>query len=100
MILSARVVKDPDLHHTPSEMLYSQLVMAMGIAIGATVVVAVLSDEFERLGARVTAAVFIAGLVGFEVRASGGRRGKALSYGLIALVIGLAIATLKWLLSK
>jgi hypothetical protein len=100
MILSARVVHDPDLHHTPMEMLFSQLVMAVGVAVIATIVVAVLSDDLERLGARITAAVFIAGLVGFELRASGARRGKAAALGLIALVVGVTIATVKWLLSK
>ena len=100
MILSARVVHDPDLHHTPLEMLVSQLVMALAVAIIATVVVAVLSDDFERLGARITAAVFIAGLVGFELRANGATRGKAAGFGLIALAAGLTIATVKWLISK
>ena len=100
MILSARVVHDPDLHHTPTEMLYSQLVMAVGVALVATVVVAVLSDDLERLGARITAAMFIAGLVGFEARTGGARRSRAAAYGLIALTIGLTIATLKWFVSK
>ena len=100
MILSARVVDDPDLHHTPMEMLFSQLVMAVVVAVLATIVVAVLSDDLERLGVRITAAVFIAGLVGFELRASGARRGRAAAYGLIALTAGVAIATVKWLRSK
>ena len=100
MILATRVVHDPGLHHTPLEMLYSQLVMALGIAVVATVVVAALFDDLERLGARVTAALFIAGLVGFEARSNGLSRGRALVYGLIALMIGIAIAILKWFLSK
>ena len=100
MILSTRVVHDPDLHHTPVEMLSSQLVMAVGVAVGATLVVAVLPADLERLGARVTAALFIAGLVGFELRASGQPRSRSLVYGLLALTIGIAIAAFKWVLSK
>ena len=100
MILSLRVVNDPDLHHTPSEMLVSQLVMAVGVAIAASLVVAALSDDLERLGARVTAAAFIAGLVGFEARTNGASPQRAATYGVGALLIGLAIASLKWVLSK
>jgi len=98
--LSTRVVHDPGLHHTPLEMLYSQLVMALGIAFVATLVVAALSEDLERLGARLTAALFIAGLVGFEARHNGSSRGRSVTYGLIALAIGIAIAALKWFLSK
>ena len=99
-ILSTRVVHDPALHHTPMEMLYSQLVMALGVAVVATLVVAVLSADLERLGARITAALFIAGLVGFEAHSNGSSRGRAATYGLIALTIGIATATVKWFLSK
>ena len=100
MVLSARVVQDPGLRHTPLEMLYSQLVMAVGLAVVATIVVALLSEDLDRLGARVTAAVFIAGLVGIETRASGSPRGRAAAYGLLALVFGLAVAGIKWWVSK
>ncbi len=85
MLLSLRVVHDPDLHHTPSEMLVSQLVMAVGVAIAASLVVAALSDDLERLGARVTAAAFIAGLVGFEARTNGASPQRAATYGVGAL---------------
>lgn len=100
MILSTRVVHDPDLHHTPAEMLSAQTVMAVGVAVVASIVVAVLPPDLERFGARVTAALFIAGLVGFELRVSGAPRSRALLYGVIALTVGIAIATFKWLLSK
>lgn len=100
MILSARVVSDPHLHHTPGEMLYSQLVMAVGIAATSTLVVLIVPNKFDRLSARLTAALFIAGLVGFETRAGGGSHRRALLYGLSALSIGFAIASLKWFVSK
>lgn len=100
MALSARIVDDPGLHHSPREMLVPQLLMAAGIAIVASVIVLVLSADLERFGARTAAAIFIAGLVGFEMRASGSSRRSAAGYGLIALVVGVAIATLKWLISK
>ncbi|MPY95555.1 MAG: hypothetical protein GEV08_21605 [Acidimicrobiia bacterium] len=98
LLLSAQVVDDPDLHHTPLEMLYAQLVMAFCVAAVATVVVAVLSEDLERLGARITAALFIAGLVGFETRIKGLSHGRAATYGVVALTLGLAIATMKWFL--
>jgi hypothetical protein len=98
-ILSARMVHDPALHHTPLEMIYSQLLMAVGIALVATSVVVALPEDLERYGARLTAAMFIAGLVGFEARARGTPLRPAAAYGLIALTVGLGIATLKWLIS-
>lgn len=100
MILSARLVPDPGLHHTPSEMLFAQLVMAVAVAVVATVVVLVLSADLERLGARTTAALFIAVLVGFEARTNGWSHHRAAAYGLTALVIGLAIAATKWFIGK
>lgn len=100
MILSARVVNDPHLHHTPGEMLYSQLVMAVGIALAATLVVIVVPNQFDRLSARLTAALFIAGMVGFETRAGGASHRRAILYGSSALLIGFAIASLKWFVSK
>lgn len=100
MVLAARVVHDPDLHHTPMEMLFSQLVMAVFLALVATAVVIVLEDDLERFGARLAAAAFLAGLVGLEIRASGGRRSRAVAVGLGALAAGVAVATIKWWFSK
>lgn len=100
VLLSARVVKDPDLHHTPAEMLFSQLVMAVGVATVATLVILVLSPDLERFGARLTAALFIAGLVAFESRAQGRTWGRAVTYGLVALAVGLVIAAFKLFVGK
>jgi hypothetical protein len=100
MTLAARVVHDPELRHSPLEMLSSQLVMVVGVALIATIVVAVLPEDLERLGVRLAAAIFIAGLVGFEARASGSPHRTAAAYGVIALGVGLSIATLKWLVSR
>jgi hypothetical protein len=100
MLLSLKVVDDPDLHHTAAELLVAQVLMAVGVATAATLVVALLSEDLERLGARLTAALFIAGLVGFETRRSGHPRGRAVAYGLIALALGIAIAATKWFIGR
>jgi hypothetical protein len=100
LLLSVHVVDDPDLHHTPLEMLSAQLLMATAVAMAATVVVAALSEDLERLGARITAALFIAGLVGFETRRNGVSRGRAMAYGAVALALGLTIATVKWFIGR
>lgn len=100
MTLSTRVVHDPGLHHSPAEMLFAQVLMAVGVAVVATLVVVLLSPDLERLGARTTAALFIAGLVAFEMRANGTARSTAAVYGLTALAVGLTIAGLKWVLSS
>lgn len=100
IVVSSKLVRDPDLHHTPAEVLTSQ--MGMGVAIGAvaTAVVAVLPDDLERLGARLTAALGIAVIVQMESLAGGATRSRAVGLGVLALVVGLAIATVKWLVGK
>ena len=100
LAVSARLVHDPDLHHTPGEMLVSQLVMGVTISAVATVLVLVLPEDFERLGARLTAAAFIALIVQTESIAGGSTRRRAVALGILALVVGLAIATVKWFIGK
>jgi hypothetical protein len=94
LAVSTRLVRDPGLHHTPAEVLLSQLGMGVAIAVGATAVVAVLPHDAERLGARIMAALFIALIVQVESVAGGSTRRRAAGLGLLALVVGLAIATL------
>lgn len=48
LVLSVHVVDDPGLHHTPSEMLGAQLMMAVGVATAASIVVAALSESTLR----------------------------------------------------
>jgi hypothetical protein len=96
LTVSARLVNDPDLHHTPTEMLLSQIVMAVAVALLATVVVLVCPTNAERLGARLTAALFVGLLVVVESRAGGATTQRALVRGAIALGVAFAIATIKW----
>ena len=99
MTLSVWLVRDQSFRYSPVEMLVAQLAMALLVALVATVVVLALPSDYDRVGARFTAAVFLGVLVGIESRAGGwsGRRTAGFVVG--ALAIGLAIATLKWVLS-
>lgn len=94
--VSVRLVRDPDLHHTPSEILASQLMMGVAVAAVATVAVLILPEDLERLGARVTAALFIALIVQIESLAGGASLRRALGLGGVALVGALLIASVKW----
>ena len=96
LTLSARLVHDPDLHHTPAEIFAAQMIVVAVVALAATVVVATLPLDVERLGARLTAAVFLGLLVLVESRAGGTPTMRAAWYGVVALAIAGLIATVKW----
>ena len=96
LTLSVRLVHDPRVTYSPAEMLVAQLVMAVLVAAAATIVVLVLSPEFDRLGARITAALFLGVLVGVESRAGGASLRRSLAFAGGALAVGVAIATVKW----
>lgn len=98
--LAVRLVHDPNFRYSPFEMLRAQVLMAVSIAVVASVVVLVLSSRFDRLGARVTAAVFLSLLVGVESRGGGASGVRSILYGLGALAVGMAIATLKWFVGR
>ncbi len=100
IVVSARLVRDPDLHHTPMEVLASQMGMGVAIAIASTTAVLILPEDLERLGARVTAALFIAVIVQVESIAGGSTLRRAVSLGVLALVVALTIATFKWFIGK
>jgi len=93
--LAAHLVRDPHLHHTPGEMLFSQIVMAVVLALVASVVVVIAPTREEVLTARVAVAVFIGALVTSEASANGTGLRQALAVGTAALVVALALATLK-----
>jgi hypothetical protein len=99
LVLSVRLVRDPDVHHTPMEMLLSQLLMAVVLALAATLVVLVLPERFDRLGARLTAAALITAIVYVESRASGRSAGRAAAIGVAVLAVAFSIATVKWYIS-
>lgn len=100
LLVTARLVSDPDIHYRPTELLISQTVMASVVAICATLVVLAVSTEFDRLGARITAAVFIGVLVSVESRTGGAARQRALAIGFGAMAIAMAIAWVKWSLNQ
>ena len=100
LTLSVRLVDDPTFLYEPVEMLFVQLAMAVLVASVATVTVLALSDDFDRLGARVTAALFLGALVGVESRAGGSSWRRSAVLVLVALAIGLTIATVKWFLGS
>ena len=99
LTLSVWLVRDASFRYSPVEMLVAQLAMALLVAVAATVVVLPLPHDYERLGARITAAVFLGVLVGIESRAGGWSVRRTVGFVVGALAIGLAIATLKWVLS-
>ena len=87
---------DPSFTYSPFEMLLAQTAMALIVAASATVAVLALSEDFDRLGARLTAALFLGALVGVESRTSGSSWRRSLGLALVALVIGVSIATVNW----
>jgi hypothetical protein len=98
LTLSVWLVRDLHLRRT-LELLLAHLAMAFLVAIVATIVVVSLSEDFDRLGARSAAALFLGVLVGVESRAGGSSVRRAIGLGGGALVLGLALATLKWAIS-
>lgn len=98
--IAARLVADPDDHHTPLQVLAAEMSIAGIVAITATLVVLIVPHGYERLGARITAAVGITLIVGLELLASGSSRGRAMIWSLIALAFGVAIASAKWFIGK
>ncbi len=100
LTLSVRLVDDPNFKYSPFEMLFAQSGMALLVAVVASITVLALTDDFDRLGARLTAALFLGALVGVESRARGLSWQRTLSYVSVALAIGVAIAATKWLVSR
>ena len=96
LTLSAYLVDDPGLHHTPGEMLAGQLVMAVVLAVIASVAVVLApSPRSELLSGRVTVAVFVGALVVVESFHRDRRLPHALALGALALGLALAVATVK-----
>ena len=98
-LVAARLVSDPSTRYSPRELLISQTAMAVVVAVAATAFVVVLPSKFDRLGARVAAALFIGVLAALETRVSGlpTSRRFVLSAGLSAA--GVTVAMIKWYLS-
>lgn len=98
--VSARLLRDPDMHHTPMELLLSQMAMGVILAVVATFIVMVLPDDLERLGARLAAALSIGVIVEIESLAGGSSTRTAIGRGALALVVAMLVATIKWFIGK
>jgi len=96
LTLAVRLVHDPSVAYSAAEMLWAQLVMAVLVAAAASTAVLTLTHDFDRFGARTTAAAFLGVLVGVESRAGGASWRRSLGFAVGALGIGVAIATVKW----
>lgn len=100
LMLAVRLVSDPTYTIKPFLLLAVQLAMATLIAFTTTLVALTASTDFDRLGARVTAAVFLGLLVGVELRASGARPARSLGWGLGSMAAAVALATAKWVVGS
>jgi hypothetical protein len=98
LTVSARLVHDD--RYRPIEVLLSQMTMAVVVAACATAAVVVVSGDLDRLGARITAALFIGILVGIESRAGGSSIVRTLVLAATATLVAVALATAKWLLGR
>lgn len=97
--LSARLVAEGAIRRHDGEAVGAQLLGAVGVAVLATVPVLVLPATAELDAVRLLLAAFV-GLFGFVVaRASGAGRGRSALYGVVVLVVGVAIAVVKNVLS-
>jgi len=76
-----------------------QLAIALVIALATTVVVLTAEWEFDRFGARASAAVFLGLIVGAESRRGGSSRGVAALWGVVAAATGFIIAAAKWVVT-
>lgn len=101
LLVSSRLVDDETGNrYRPLELLLSQTSMAAIIALSATLVVVVLAPDFDRLGARITAALFIGVLVVVEGRAAGRPTGQTVALGAAVMLLGIVISLLKWFASR
>jgi hypothetical protein len=94
--LSSHLVKDPNAQFGLAEMLGAQLGIGIMIAIAASIFTLLVPNEYDRLAARLTAALSVGVLVGYERRVSGSTVGRAVVWGTCALVAAVAVALVKW----
>ena len=99
LLLAARLVRDPAYTVDLGTVLAIQLAIALVIALATTVVVLTAEGDFDRFGARASAAVFLGLIVGAESRRSGSSRSLAALWGVVAAATGLIIAAAKWVVT-
>lgn len=100
LMLAVWLVKDPTYTIKPALLLGVQLAMASLIALTATVVALLASSDYDRLGARMSAAVFIGLLVGIELRAHGSSPARSVGWGLVSMAAAVGLATAKWVVGS
>ena len=99
LLLAARLVRDPAYTVDLGTVLAIQLAIALVIALATTVVVLTAEGDFDRFGARASAAVFLGLIVGAESRRGGSSRTLAALWGVVAAATGLIIAAAKWVVT-
>jgi len=99
LLLAARLVRDPAYTVDLGTVLAIQLAIALVIALATTVVVLTAEGDFDRFGARASAAVFLGLIVGAESRRGGSSRGVAALWGVVAAATGFIIAAAKWVVT-
>ena len=98
--LSFHLVKDPNAQFGVGEMLGAQLGIGLMIAITASIVALIVPRDYDRLGARLTAALSVGVLVSLERRSSGASVGRAVAWGAGALLAASALALVKWWIGR
>lgn len=98
--VSLHLVDDPAVNYRPAQMLLPQIGMAVVIATVASAVVLLTSPDFDRVGARITAAVFMGLLVAVELRVGGTPLRRAVVWGIGLMGVGIAIAAIKWAIGR
>jgi signal transduction histidine kinase len=99
LLLAARLVRDPAYTVDLGTVLAIQLAIALVIALATTVVVLTAEGDFDRFGARASAAVSLGLIVGAESRRGGSSRSLAALWGVVAAATGLIIAAAKWVVT-
>ena len=99
LLLAARLVRDPAYTVDLETLLGIQLTIALVIALATTVVVLAATRDFDRFGARASAAVFLGLIVGAEGRPGGSSRSVSALWGVFAAATGLIIAAVKWVVT-
>jgi hypothetical protein len=95
LALAAYLVRDPPLHHTPTQLLVAQVAMAAVIALAASVALLLAPRSVELVVTRVVVALCIGALVTVEARTNGGPLRRGLAVGAVAIVLAVGAATLK-----
>ena len=98
--VTLRLMPDPDTRFAPLETFIAQTAVAVVVAVAATVAVLVLPKDVARLGARMVAAIAIAGLVALESRVGGASLRRSVNTGLVVMLIGVSVAGAKWLVGR